>query len=390
MRRIYLDYASTTPLDPRVLESMMPYLTEKYGNAESISTFGMDARMALEESRAKVARFMNAEISEIIFTGSATEANNMVLKCHAFQYGKEKTHIVVSSIEHICVLNTVKWLEKMGYRVTYIPVDKYGIVDLKYFEKTLRDGVSLVSVIHGNNEIGTIEPIEEIGKLCNEFDTLFHTDAAQTFGKLPIDVRSMNIGMMTVNAHKIYGPKGVGALYINKDIRLDALLHGGEHEFGMRGGTHNIPGIVGFAKAVDIRKEEMEAETRKLLVLKKKLIEGSLGIDGVHLNGHPTKRLANNINLRFLYIDGESLVLQLDLEGIATSSASACSSRTEEASHVLIALGLDPVESKGSLRMSLGKYNSESDVEYILEILPKVVKKLRKISPLAPQKFRED
>ncbi len=388
MKRIYVDYAATTPLDARVLEAMKPYLTSKYGNAESVNTFGMEARSAVEESRRKLAEFMNAELSEVIFTGSATEANNMVLKCHAFQEGKDKAHIAVTKIEHSCVLNSAAWLEKEGYKVTYLPVDHDGLLDMKRLEEVLKGGVSLVSVIHGNNEIGTIQPIREIGRLCHDYDTYFHTDAAQTFGKIPIDVKAMNIDMMTVNAHKIYGPKGVGALYLNKDVKLEPLLHGGEHEFGLRAGTHNVPGIVGLAKTVELRAKEMKEESERLTEIRDKLIKGALEIDETYLNGHPTKRLYNNVNLRFLYIESESLVLQLDMEGVSASSASACSSRTEESSYVLLALGLDPLETRGSLRMSLGKYNTPEDVDYILEVLPKVVKQLRRISPLAPSRIR--
>ncbi|MEE9585887.1 MAG: cysteine desulfurase family protein [Nitrososphaerales archaeon] len=388
MKRIYVDYAATTPLDARVLEAMKPYLTSKYGNAESVNTFGMEARSAVEESRRKLAEFMNAELSEVIFTGSATEANNMVLKCHAFQEGKDKAHIAVTKIEHSCVLNSAAWLEKEGYKVTYLPVDHDGLLDMKRLEEVLKGGVSLVSVIHGNNEIGTIQPIREIGRLCHDYDTYFHTDAAQTFGKIPIDVKAMNIDMMTVNAHKIYGPKGVGALYLNKDVKLEPLLHGGEHEFGLRAGTHNVPGIVGLAKTVELRAKEMKEESERLTEIRDKLIKGALEIDETYLNGHPTKRLYNNVNLRFLYIESESLVLQLDMEGVSASSASACSSRTEESSYVLLALGLDPLETRGSLRMSLGKYNTPEDVDFILEVLPKVVKQLRRISPLAPSRIR--
>jgi len=389
MRSIYADYAATTPLDPRVLEAMMPYLTTKYGNAESLNTFGMEAKRALEESRTTLAKFMNADVQEIIFTGSATEANNMVLKCHAFQLGMNKVHIAISTIEHPCIHNPASWLKKKGSNITFIPVDSQGILDLEYLEKVLKAGVTLVSVIHGNNEIGTIQDIKEIGKLCHKYGTYFHTDAAQTFGKIPIDVKTMNIDLMTVNAHKTYGPKGVGALYLNKEVKIEPYLHGGEHEFGLRAGTHNVPGVVGFAKTVEIREKEMFEEAIKLTILRDKLIKGALEIEETYLNGHPKKRLANNINVRFLYIEGESLVLNMDMEGIATSSGSACSSRTEEASRILLALGLDPVEIRGPLRVSLGKNNTEEDIDYILEVLPRSVQQLRRMSPLSPKKFRQ-
>lgn len=387
MNPIYVDNAATTPLDPRVLDAMMPYLTTKYGNAESVNTYGMEARTAVEDSRRTIAQFINADIQEIIFTGSATEANNMVLKCHAFQIGMDKVHIALSTIEHPCVHNPATWLKKNGNKITFLPVDKQGLLDLNQLEKVLKTGVTLVSIIHGNNEIGTIQNIKEIGKLCHENNAYFHTDAAQTLGKIPIDVKQMNIDIMTMNAHKTYGPKGVGALYLNKDVKMEPYLHGGEHEFGLRAGTHNVPGVVGFAKTIELRKNEMFKEATELTALRDKLITEALEIDETYLNGHPIKRLPNNINLRFLYIEGESLVISLDMEGISASSASACSSRTEEASRILLALGIDPVEARGPLRISLGKNNTEKDINYILEVLPKVVKKLRKMSPLSPKKY---
>ena len=390
MRSIYADNAATTPLDPRVLEAMMPYLTTKYGNAESLNTLGMEAKKALDESRATLAKFINAENQEIIFTGSATEANNMVLKCHAFQQGVNKVHIAISTIEHPCIHNPASWLKKNGSSITFIPVDSEGLLDFEYLEKVLKAGVTLVSVIHGNNEIGTIQDIKKIGKLCHEHGAYFHTDAAQTFGKIPIDVKTMNIDIMTMNAHKTYGPKGVGALYLNKDVKMEPYLHGGEHEFGLRAGTHNIPGVVGFAKTVELREKEMFEEAKKLTILRDRLIKGVLEIDETYLNGHPKKRLANNINIRFLYIEGESLVLKLDMEGIATSSRSACVSRTEEASRILLALGIDPIEVRGPLRISLGKNNTEEDIDYILEVLPHSVQQLRRMSPLSPKKFRKE
>ena len=389
MRSIYVDNAATTPLDPRVLETMMPYLTTKYGNAESLNTYGMDAKCALEESRVTLAKFMNAENQEIIFTGSATEANNMVLKCHAFQQGLNKVHIAISTIEHPCIYNPATWLKENGSNITFIPVDSQGLLDLEYLEKVLKDGVTLVSVIHGNNEIGTIQGIKKIGSLCHENGAYFHTDAVQTFGKIPIDVKAMNIDIMTVNAHKTYGPKGVGALYLNKEVTMEPYLHGGDHEFGLRAGTHNVAGVVGFAKTIDLRENEMHEEAKKLTKLRDRLITGALEIDETYLNGHPKKRLSNHINVRFLYIEGESLVLSLDMEGIAASSRSACSSRTEEASRILLALGLDAVDVRGPLRISLGKNNTEEDVDYILEVLPRSVKQLRKMSPLAPKRFRQ-
>lgn len=377
-----MDYAATTPLDPRVLEAMGPYFKGVYGNASSINMFGLEARGALEDSRKVVASLVNADARELIFTGSATESNNLVLKGFAFIRGKEKTHIAISTIEHDCVLNSAKWLEKQGFKITYVPVDRYGLLDLEELENALRSGASLVSIIHANNEIGTIQPLKDIGQLCHEYGAFFHTDAAQSFGKIPIDVKEMNIDLMTVNAHKIYGPKGVGALFIRKGIRIEPLLHGGGHEFGLRSGTENVPGIVGFAKAVGLRREEMEREAERLTKMRNRLVKGTLEIQEAYLNGHPTKRLPNIANFRFSYIEGESLVLLLNDERVAASTRSACSSRSSEPSHVLLALGLPPEEAHGSLRISLGKYNTEEDIDYILGVLPRIVGRLREISPL--------
>ncbi len=380
--RIYVNYAATTPVDPRVFEAMKPYFITKFGNASSITSLGSAAKEALERSREKIAGFMNAEPSELIFTGSATESNNLALKGYAFKKGRKECHIAVTTIEHDCVLNSAKWLQLQGFEITYLPVDRNGLLKMNMLRKAIYEGVTFVSVIHGNNEIGTIQNIEEIGKICKDNDVLFHTDAAQSFGKVPIDVRKMNIDLMTVNSHKLYGPKGVGALYLRKGVEIEPLLHGGGHESGLRSGTVNVPGIVGFAKTVELREKEMIQETRRLRMLRDRLTKGILEIEDTFLNGHPTKRLPNNVNVRFHYVEGEAVVLALDMEGIDASSGSACSSGSEEPSHVLLAIGLKPEEARGSLRLSLGKYNTEQDVTYVLQSLPRIVKKLRAISPL--------
>lgn len=382
IRTVYADYAATTPTDPRVVEAMQPYFTDFYGNASSLNSFGFKAKEALEKSRETIAEFMKAEASELIFTGSATEANNLVLKGHAFKEGKSKCHIAVSSVDHDCVLLSAKWLKRQGFKITILPVDRYGSLDLDALEKTLEENVTLVSVVHGNNEIGTIQPIKEITRACHEHGALFHTDAVQSFGKLAIDVRKIKIDFMTINGHKLYGPKGVGALFKRKGRELDTLIHGGGHEFGLRSGTENIPAIVGFAKAVELREGEMEAEARRLTNMRNKLIKATLEIEETYLNGHPTERLANNTNFRFSYIEGEAVVLSLGSEGIAASSGSACSSKSAEPSHVLLAIGLKPEEARGSLRISIGKYNTEEDIDYIIQVLPKIVKRLRAMSPL--------
>jgi cysteine desulfurase len=387
-KRVYLDYAATTPVDPRVVEAMLPYFTERYGNASSIHSTGRGSKLAIDNSRKVIANLMNAVSNEIFFTSSATEANNWVLKGHAFQMGKDETHIAISTIEHDCILKSANWLKKIGYRVTYLPVDDFGLIDISSLEKALGDGATLVSVIHGNNEIGTIEPIEEVGNLCRKHGSLFHTDAAQTFGKIPIDVRKMNIDLMTVNAHKLYGPKGVGALFIRDGVNLSPLLHGGGQERGRRSSTENVSGIVGFGKAVELRSDEMGEEAVYLSRLKDKLINGALEIRESYLNGHPLRRLPNNVHLRFSYIEGEALILSLDSYGISASTGSACSSQSLDPSHVLLAIGLTPVEAHGSLRLSLGKYNTDDDIDYVLAVLPKTVRRLREISPLTPLKLK--
>ena len=374
-------------MDPRVFDAMKPYLTENYGNASSSHTPGQKARSILEESRATVAKLMGADAEELIFTGSATESNNLVTKGHAFHTGRKKTHLAVTTVEHECVLNSAKWLKTKGYKVTFLPVDQYGILKIGKLEETLKKGVSLVSVIHGNNEIGTVNPLKEIGKICHRYGALFHSDAAQSFGKIPTDVNDLNVDLMTVNAHKLYGPKGVGALYIRKDAgtQIDPLLHGGGHEFGLRSSTENIPGIVGFAKAVELRRLEMNDEARDQSRMRDELISNVSEINESYLNGHPSKRLPNNANFRFSYIDGEAVVTALDTEGIYASSGSACSSKSIEPSHVLLGIGLDPVAARGSLRISLGKYNTDSDIKYISDVLPGIVNRLRKMSPLTPK-----
>jgi len=379
--RVYMDYAATTPVDPRVLKAMLPYFSKKFGNTMSLHSFGIEAKKALEESRATIADLMNAKTEEIIFTSSATESNNLALKGIAFANKDKGRHIIVSKIEHHCVLDSAKWLEKQGFEVTYLPVDKYGIVDLGELERSIRKDTILVSIMHANNEIGTIEPIEEIGKICREKGVYFHTDAAQSFGKIPIDVEKMNIDLLTASSHKMYGPKGAACLYVRKGVKIEPILHGGGHEFGLRSSTVNVACIVGFAEAAKICKKVMNKESERLKVLRDRLIKGCLKIENSHLNGHPTKRLPNNANFWFAFIEGESLVAQLDMYGIAASTGSACSSESLEPSHVLLAIGLKPHEAHGSLRLSIGRWTTKKEVDYVLEVLPGVVEKLRKISP---------
>jgi len=379
--RVYMDYAATTPVDPRVLKTMKPYFSEKYGNSVSLHKQGREAKEALEESRKTIAAMMNAEPNELIFMGSATESTNMALKGIAFANRKKGKHIVVCAIEHHCVLEPARWLEKQGFEITRLPVDNFGFIDTSQLENAIKKDTILVSIMHANNEIGTIQNIEKIGKICKEKNVYFHSDAAQSFGKIPIDVKKLNIDLLSISSHKMYGPKGVGGLYIKKGTKIEPLLHGGGHEFRRRSSTVNVAGIVGFAEATRIQKKEMASDAKKQAVLRDNLINGLLNIEDAHLTGHLTKRLPNNASFWFAYIEGESLLMQLDMNGISASTGSACSSDSLEASHVLLAIGLKPQEAHGSLRLSLGKYTTNEDVNYVLEVVPKSVERLRKISP---------
>ena len=376
-----MDYAATTPVDRRVLEAMTPYSLRIYGNTMSLHSWGRAAKEALEESRTTVASFLKAIPNEVIFTGSATEANNTALKGVAFAKKGKGGHIIISAIEHDSVLETARWLEKQGFEITYLPVDRFGLVELKRLEEEIRKDTILVSIVHANNEIGVIQDIEQIGKICRERNVLFHSDAAQSCGKIPIDVKKMNVDLLTVSAHKMYGPKGVGALYIKEGTEMEPWLHGGGHEFGLRSATINVAGIVGFAEAVKIQRKEMTSDAETQIKWRDEFIKETLKIHDSHLNGHPTKRLPNNANFWFAFIEGESLVMQLDMEGIAASTGSACSSESLEPSHVLLAIGLKPQEAYGSLRLTLGKYTTDEEVAYALEILPQAVDRLRRISP---------
>lgn len=379
--QVYMDYAATTPVDPRVVEAMKPYFGERFGNSVSLHKQGREAKEALDESRKTVASLMNAKPDEVVFMGSATEAANMTVKGIAFANRKKGNHIVTSKIEHHCVLESALWLEKQGFEVTLLPVDKFGLVDLNELKNAIREDTILVSVMHANNEIGTIQDIGKIGKICKEKGVYFHSDAAQSFGKIPIDVKEMNIDLLSVSSHKMYGPKGVGGLYIRKGTKIEPLLHGGGHEFRKRSSTVNVAGVVGFAEAARIQKTEMFSDAKKQISLRDRLISEVLKIDDAHLTGHPTKRLPNNASFWFAYIEGESLMLQLDLNSVSASTGSACSSTSLEASHVLLALGLKPQEAHGSLRLSLGKYTTQEEVDYVLEVVPKSVERLRQISP---------
>lgn len=376
--KVYLDNAATTPVDKRVLEAMLPYFSDIYGNPSSLYSFSNEARKAVEDARGKIAKLIGAEPSEIVFTSGGTEADNLAIK--GIVNGK-KGHIITSVIEHPAVLNVCKSLEKQGFEVSYIPVNKEGIVSVDDVKNAIRDDTVLITIMHANNEIGTIQPVEEIGKLAREKEIVFHTDAVQTVGKIPVDVNKMNVDLLTVSSHKMYGPKGVGALYVRKGKALKPLSDGGGHENGLRSGTENVPGIVGFGKAAEIALAEMASEAERLKKLRERLLDGALEIENTWLNGSRKQRLPGNINLGFKFIEGEALILELDFKGISASTGSACSSKSLEPSHVLMALGLPPEYCHGSLRITLGKQNTEEEIDYVLKVLPEVVKKFRDMSP---------
>jgi cysteine desulfurase len=380
MAKIYLDYAATTPVDKRVLKEMLPFFDKKFGNSMSLHTFGQEAKVALENSREVIAKFINTDPKEIIFTGSATESNNMALKGVALK-NKDKNHIIISSIEHPCIVESAEWLKKQGFKITELPVDKFGMVNPQDVKKAITDKTILVSVIYASNEIGTVQPIKEIGKICKDAGVLFHADASQAYGKILIDVKKENIDLLTASSHKIYGPKGSALLYVKKGIAIEPILHGGGQENGLRGSTTNMPAIVGFAKATEICAKEMNKDNKKISKLKNKLIKKVLEIKDSHLNGHLTKSLPNIASFWFDYIEGEALLMQLDMEGVSCSTGSACSSFKLEPSHVLLATGLRPEQAHGSLRVSLGRFTTEKEVNQLIKVLPKVIKKIRAISP---------
>jgi len=387
---VYLDYAATTPMDPRVIEVMNEHFRESYGNSSSLHSVGQKAAQTLVQSREAVASLINAKRDEIIFTSSGTEADNIAILGVALKNKNRGKHIITSVLEHHAVENTCKSLRKKGFNITFLPVDRYGLIDLEELEDMITDETTLISIMFANNEIGTIEPIKEIGEIAKKHDILFHTDAVQAVGKVPIDVEAMNIDLLSASAHKLYGPKGVGMLYLrNKGVRegwgkyIEPIMFGGGHEKDMRPSTVNVPGIAGFAKAAELAKNEMPIEIEKHTKYRDKIIKNVLdNIDDSYLNGHPTKRLPNNVNLGIRFIEGESIVLDLDSEGIAASTGSACSSKSMDPSHVLLAIGLKPQEAQGSLRVSVGRFTTVDDVDYFLEKLPPIIDRLRKMSPL--------
>lgn len=389
MKRVYMDHAGTTPVRQEVLEAMLPYFTERFGNASTIYSYGREAKSAIEEAREKVAHLIGADPREIFFTAGGTESDNWAIRGIAHANKEKGKHIITSSIEHHAVLHTCEDLEKEGFKVTYLPVDKYGLVKVEDVINAITDETILVTIMHANNEIGTIEPIAEIGKALKKLDRkiYFHTDAVQTVGKIPVNVDELGVDLLSISAHKIYGPKGVGALYIRKGTKIKPFMTGGAQENKRRAGTENVPGIVGFGKAAELAEKELMEQYEKLSYLRDKLIKGIMEkIPHVILNGHPTQRLPHNVNVCFKYIEGESLLLNLDMKGICASSGSACTSGSLEPSHVLLAIGLPHEIAHGSLRLTLGRDNTEEDVDYVLEVLPGIVEKLRSMSPLFPSK----
>jgi cysteine desulfurase len=380
---IYLDHAATTPLHPDVLAAMMPYLTEQYANPSTLYSFGKEAREAVEEARARVAELIGAQPNEIYFTSGATESDNWAVVGAAYALESKGRHIVTSAIEHHAVLETCEFLEKRGWDVTVLPVDGDGLVDPDDVRKAITDQTVLIAIMHSNNEIGVIEPIAEIGAIAREKGILFHTDATQSIGKVPVDVNELRADLLSLSGHKIYGPKGVGALYIRKGARILPYLYGGGQEHKKRAGTHNVPGIVGLGKAAEIARQTMSEESARLTLLRDRLIEGILTrMPDTRLNGHPTKRLPNNVNVSIEGVEGESMILFLDAMGICVSSGSACTSGDLAASHVLLALGLPHEIAHGSLRLTLGRDNAEADVDRVLEVLPGIVNRLRAMSPM--------
>ncbi|MFH1259196.1 MAG: cysteine desulfurase NifS [Elusimicrobiota bacterium] len=389
-KKIYLDNNATTSVHPEVREAMLPYLGEIFGNPSSVHAFGQLARKAVEDSREKLAALIGAKTpEEVVFTSCGTEANNFALKGLAWQLKDKGNQIITSAIEHHAVLIPCQYLEKQGFKITYLPVNRWGEVDLEVLKKEITAQTILISIMHANNEIGTIQPIESIAQIAHEQKILFHTDAVQTVGKLPIDVEKMGIDLLSLSAHKFYGPKGAGALYIRRGIKLNALLHGGHHERNRRAGTENVSGVVGMAVAAELAVKNSLEENKRLVYLRNKLERGILEkISHVRLNGHPENRLSNTANFVFEFIEGEGLVLSLDFEGIALSTGSACTSGTLEPSHVLKAIGVPAEISQGSLRFSLGYYNTEEDVDYVLQTIPRLVNRLREMSPLWEDKLK--
>ncbi len=386
-KKVYLDHIATTPCHPKVVEAMQPYFREIFGNPQSDHEFGWQAKMAIEDARGKIANMIKALPQEIIFVSSGTEANNFALKGIANAFEKKGRHIIASSIEHRSVLTPLKFLEKSGYKVTYLPVDNLGLVNPDDVRNNITNETILISVMHANNEIGTIEPIAEIGKIAKEKGIIFHTDAAASAGTVPLDVARLNVDLMSISAHKFYGPKGVGALYVRKGVKITPLIHGGVQEAGRRTGIENVPGIVGFGVAAELSDKEINERISYLIPLRDKLKKGILEkIDYVYYNGHPSERLPNNVNIAIEYVEGEAMLLSMMKEGIATASASTCTMMSLETSHVLQGIGVPPQTANSSLVFSIGMDNTEEDIDRVIDVLPKIIERLRAMSAIYPGK----
>ncbi|MGG7097607.1 cysteine desulfurase NifS [Clostridium sardiniense] len=383
MRSVYMDYAATTYVKPEVLEEMLPYFTNKFGNPSSFYGISRETKMAVDKARGQVAKALNADMSEIYFTGGGSEADNWAIKGVCAAYKNKGNHIITTKVEHHAVLHTCQYLEKQGFEVTYLDVDEEGFIRIEDLKNAITDKTILVSIMFANNEIGTIEPVKEIGKICRDKKILFHTDAVQAIGNVEIDVKDMNIDLLSLAGHKIYGPKGIGALYIRKGVRIHNLIHGGGQERNRRAGTENIAGIVGFGRAIELATNNLEEHAKNMTALRDKLIEGLLRVPYTRLNGpRGDKRLPGNVNVSFEFIEGESILLSLDFEGVCASSGSACTSGSLDPSHVLLAIGLPHEKAHGSLRLTLGDGSTEEDVDYVLEVVPPIIERLRKMSPL--------
>jgi cysteine desulfurase len=387
---IYMDNAASTRVDERVMHEMAPYFSDRFGNPSSLHSCGAEAKEALESARARIASLVGADQEgvDVVFTSGGTESNNLALKGIAYANRSKGKHIIVSSIEHDCIINSSKWLESQGFEVTYLPVSGEGLVSPEVLESAIRRDTVLVSIMHANNEIGTLEPLAEFGKICREKGVYFHTDACQSFGKVPASMKNEMLSAMTINSHKIYGPKGVGALVLRSGTKIEPWQHGGGHESGLRSSTENVPGIVGFAKAAQLCHAEMAGEQARETALRERIFDrlnGSIPVS--YVNGHRTKRLPNNVNVGFHGLEGEAvrLLLELDRAGICVSTGSACSSNQPAStpSHVLTAIGLNPVEARGSLRITLGRYNTAQEVDYLMESLERIVNSLKPISQSA-------
>ncbi|KPK88865.1 MAG: cysteine desulfurase [Deltaproteobacteria bacterium SM23_61] len=383
MRRVYLDHNATTPVHPEVLEAMMPFFRDQFGNASSIHWAGREVKKYLDEAREKVSALMNADPQEIIFTGCGTESDNMAIKGVASTHQDKGRHIITSKVEHHAVLHTCQFMEGLGYEITYLSVDREGLIDPGELRRSIRPDTILVTIIFANNETGTIMPVQEIGEICRGKGVLFHTDAVQAVGKIPIDLKTLPVDILSLSGHKLNTPKGIGAQFIRKGTRLSPLIHGGAQEHHRRAGTENIPYIIGLGKACEIARRDFARRHEVLQGLRDRLQEGIFRkIPHVELNGHPTQRLPNTLNVSFLYVEGESLLLNMDLEGIAVSSGSACTSGSPDASHVILAMGKSALVAQSAIRFSLGWTNTGEDVDYVLEVLPPILERLRSISPI--------